>query len=304
MQKNSPAASHTELVSELNFKKTDAREALPTLAHAKIFATSKTYGWDGMYAEVGENRSWHVEDMVPVGHYIAISRDTQDFHFKVRDAQGAWQPVVMKPQSLWIQPASQSFSFHVDTMSRWCGVIVQPAKLKALIGAEAAVEPAIGLQDEILSSVMRAITAEVLQGGNSGARFADAMLTVIATQLLRLFGAANVAPKGGITGRQLRLVMDYVDAQLEHDIAVSDLAQIASLSEAHFSRAFKQTAGVSPHKFITERRLERAKRMLADTPDSLIQIALACGFADQAHFSRSFQQVFGVSPSALRKSFT
>jgi AraC family transcriptional regulator len=304
MQKNSPAASHTELVSELNFKKTDAREALPTLAHAKIFATSKTYGWDGMYAEVGENRGWHVEDMVPVGHYIAISRDTQDFHFKVRDAQGAWQPVVMKPQSLWIQPASQSFSFHVDTMSRWCGVIVQPAKLKALIGAEAAVEPAIGLQDEILSSVMRAITAEVLQGGNSGARFADAMLTVIATQLLRLFGAANVAPKGGITGRQLRLVMDYVDAQLEHDIAVSDLAQIAGLSEAHFSRAFKQTAGVSPHKFITERRLERAKRMLADTPDSLIQIALACGFADQAHFSRSFQQVFGVSPSALRKSFT
>jgi AraC family transcriptional regulator len=299
----SPAVIDGQLQSELAFKKADAREATPTLAHAKIFATSKTYGWDGIYAEVGENQGWHVEGMVPVGHYVAISRDTEDFHFKVRDAQDQWQSVMMPPGSLWIQPANQAFSFHVETMSRWCGVIVQPAKLKALIGADSAIEPVIGLQDEILSNVMRAITAEVLQGGNSGARFADAMLTVIATQLLRLFGAANAAPKGGITGRQLRLVMDHVDAHLEHDVAVGDLAEIAGLSEAHFSRAFKQTAGISPHKFITERRLERAKRMLADTPDSLIQIALACGFSDQAHFSRSFAQAFGVAPSALRKSF-
>jgi AraC family transcriptional regulator len=304
MSKTSNAAPAAELSSELAFKKADAREALPTLAHAKIFATTKTYGWDGMYAEVGENQGWHVENMVPVGHYIAITRDTEDFHFKVRDATGNWQPVVMKHGSLWIQPANQPFSFHVDTMARWCGVIVQPAKLKALIGTDSAVEPVIGLQDEILGGVMRALTAEVLQGGNSGARFADAMLTVIATQLLRLFGAANVAPKGGITGRQLRLVMDHVDAKLEHDLAVGDLANIAGLSEAHFSRAFKQTAGMSPQKFITERRLERAKRLLADTPDSLIHIALACGFSDQAHFSRSFQQAFGVSPSALRKTFS
>ena len=69
--------------------KQGSKQALPTLAHAEIFATSKTYGWDGIYAEVGENQGWHVEDMVPVGHYIAISRDTEDFHFKVRDAARA-----------------------------------------------------------------------------------------------------------------------------------------------------------------------------------------------------------------------
>jgi AraC family transcriptional regulator len=302
-KKSSGGEPAPELRSELAFKKSNAREAIPTLTHAKIFATSKTYGWDGLYAEVGENQGWHVEDMVPVGHYIAISRDTADFHFETRSAQGQWQPVVMPPGSLWIQPASQPFSFRVQTVARWSGVIVQPAKLKALIGTDSAVEPVIGLQDDILGSVMRAITAEVLQGGHSGARFADAMLAVIGTQLLRLFGAANVAPKGGITARQLRLVIDHVDARLAQDMAVGDLAHTVGLSEAHFSRAFKQTAGVSPHRFITERRLERAKRMLADTPDALIDIALACGFSDQAHFSRSFQQAFGVSPSAFRKSF-
>jgi AraC family transcriptional regulator len=293
----------SDLKSELSFAKQGSKQAQPTLQHAKIFATSKTYGWDGIYAEVGENQGWHVEDMVPVGHYIAISRDMEDFHFKVRDASGQWQPVVMKPGTLWIQPANQPFSFDVQTMSRWCGVIVQPAKLKALVGSESAIEPVIGLQDDVLTPVMQAICAEVLRGGSSGRKFAEAMTLVIGTQLLRLFGEANTAPKGGITGRQLRLVADHVDAHIDCEISVAQLAQLVGLSEAHFARAFKQSTGQSPHKFVTERRLERGKRLLADTQETIAQIALDCGFADQAHFARSFSQHYGSSPSALRKSF-
>jgi AraC-like DNA-binding protein len=293
----------SDLKSELSFAKQGSKEAVPTLQHARIFATSKTYGWDGIYAEVGENQGWHVEGMVPVGHYIAISRDTEDFHFKVRDASGQWQPVVMKPGTLWIQPAHQPFSFDVQTMSRWCGVIVQPAKLKALVGSESAIEPVIGLYDDVLTPVMQAICAEVLRGGSSGRKFAEAMTLVIGTQLLRLFGEANAAPKGGITGRQLRLVADHVDQRIDQDISVEKLAQLAGLSEAHFARAFKQTTGISPHKYVTERRLERGKRLLADTQETIAQIALDCGFADQAHFARSFSQHYGSSPSALRKSF-
>jgi AraC family transcriptional regulator len=294
----------SDLHSELSFAKHGSRQAVPTLQHARIFATSKTYGWDGLYAEVGENQGWHVEGMVPVGHYLAISRDTEDFHFKLRDASGVWQPVVMKPGSLWIQPAHQAFSFDVTSMSRWCGVIVQPAKLKALVGSESAVESVIGLQDEVLTPVMQAICAEVMRGGTSGRKFADAMLMVIATQLLRLFGQANAAPKGGITGRQLRVVTDHIDARMEGEIAVAVLAELVGLSEAHFARAFKQSTGQSPHKFVTDRRLERGKRLLADTQDSIAQIALACGFSDQAHFARSFAQLYGQSPSTLRKSFS
>jgi AraC family transcriptional regulator len=155
----------------------------------------------------------------------------------------------------------------------------------------------------VLGPVMQALCAEVLRGGSSGRKFAEAMTLVIGTQLLRLFGEANTAPKGGISGRHLRLVADYVDAHLDREIAVVELAQLVGLSEAHFARAFKQSAGQSPHRFLTERRLERSKRQLADTTDSIAQIALDCGFADQAHFARSFAQHYGSSPSALRKSF-
>lgn len=210
----------------------------------------------------------------------------------------------MPPGSLWIRPAGQSFSFDVTERAQWCGAIVQPARLKALLGTDSAVEPVIGLQDDTLCPLMQAVCAEVLHGGPSGRRFAEAMVTAIGAQLLRLFGEAQAAPRGGITGRQRRLVTDHVDEHLVESIAVSDLAALVGLSEAHFSRAFKQTVGVAPHRFVMGRRLERGKRLLADTTDSIAQVASACGFADQAHFSRAFSLAFGVSPSALRKSFT
>jgi AraC family transcriptional regulator len=290
------------LSSELPFAQAGGNRPLPVLAHARIEATSKTYGWDGLYVEVGENQGWQVRDLVPVGHYIAINRLDTDFHFDALQGD-RWVRQTMPPGSLWIQPAGQAFSFDVSTRARWCGAVVQPARLKALLGADAAVEPVIGLVDDTLGPALQGLCAEVLRGGTSGRRFAEGMLTVIGSQLLRLFGEARPAPRGGITGRQRRIVSDHVDAHLVEPIAVSDLARLLGLSEAHFARAFKQTVGMTPHRFVMERRLERGKRMLADTGDSIALIASACGFADQAHFSRAFSQTFGLSPSALRKSF-
>jgi AraC family transcriptional regulator len=272
------------------------------LAHARIEATSKTYDWDGLYVEVGENQGWQVRDLVPVGHYIAINRLPTDFRFEALEGD-RWVRQTLPPGSLWIQPSGQAFSFNVTERAMWCGAIVQPAKLKALVSSDSAVEPVIGLQDGTLGPALQALCAEVLRGGSSGRRFAEGMLTVIGTQLLRLFGEAQSAPRGGITGRQRRIVTDHVDAHLVEPISVSDLASLVGLSEAHFARAFKATVGLAPHRLVVERRLERGRRLLADTEESIASIAAAFGFADQAHFSRAFSQAFGLSPSALRKSF-
>jgi AraC family transcriptional regulator len=297
-----PRSSAGETKSELGFAKAGETRPQPVLEHARVFATSKTYGWDGLYAEVGENQGWQVRDLVPVGHYVALSRAPVDFHFEALQ-QGRWVTHTMPPGSLWIQPAHEPFSFNVTERAQWCGAILQPSKLKALLGSDSAVEPVIGLKDDVLGPAMQALCAEVLAGGSSGRRFADGMLVVIGTQLQRLFGEARSAPKGGITGRQRRIVTDHIDDHLAGSITVAELAAKVGLSEAHFARAFRQTVGVAPHRYVVERRLERARRLLADTEEPLAQIAAACGFADQAHFSRTFSQTFGLSPSALRKSF-
>jgi AraC-like DNA-binding protein len=291
-----------DLKSQLEFKGRETKQREEVLSHARIHATSKTFGWSGIYAEVGENDGWHVDNLVPAGHYVAINRDDRDFAFKALDS-GEWKNVTIPPRHLWVQPAGEPFSFRVDTTAKWCGAIMDPAKMATIVGSEAAVESAIGLYDPVLIPIMEALCAEVLRGGSSGARFADAMIAAIGTQLIRLFGETQKQFKGGLTGRTLRVVADYVETSLAREIDVETLANLAQLSQAHFSRAFKQTTGQSPHQFVTAKRLDRARRLLADTNEPVASIAIECGFSDQAHLSRLFSQAFSVSPTQFRRSF-
>lgn len=76
-----PATPPADLRSELPFSQSGDRKPLPVLAHARIVATSKTYRWDGLYVEIGENQGWQVRDLMPGGHYIALNRLPIDFEF-------------------------------------------------------------------------------------------------------------------------------------------------------------------------------------------------------------------------------
>jgi AraC family transcriptional regulator len=96
-------------------------------------------------------------------------------------------------------------------------------------------------------------------------------------------------------------VSDHIDAHLGGRILVSDLSAIVQRSQGHFSRAFKRTFGVSPHLYILRRRVERASHLMLISDDSLSDIALACGMADQAHLCKIFRQITGRTPAAWRR---
>jgi AraC family transcriptional regulator len=100
---------------------------------------------------------------------------------------------------------------------------------------------------------------------------------------------------------QSRRVREYVEAHIGHRILLCDLSQIAQRSTAHFARAFKQTFGQTPHAYVISRRVEHARHLMRVSDDSLCEIALSCGFADQAHLCRQFRRSTGQSPSAWRR---
>lgn len=107
-------------------------------------------------------------------------------------------------------------------------------------------------------------------------------------------------PRGSITARRLRLLDEFIDAGLEGPLSVQAMAGLLELSEGFFIRAFKQATGKSPHSYLIDRRLARARALLSSTA-SLAQIALTCGFNSQAHMATAFKQRLGVSPAQLRK---
>jgi len=88
---------------------------------------------------------------------------------------------------------------------------------------------------------------------------------------------------------------------MDQNIELESLAATVELSLYHFARTFKQSEGTTPHTFVLERRLARARELLTRTDLSLSEVAFAVGFADQSHFTRRFRQMVGVSPGQFRK---
>jgi transcriptional regulator of acetoin/glycerol metabolism len=107
---------------------------------------------------------------------------------------------------------------------------------------------------------------------------------------------------GGLSPGAMRRVREHVEVHLGESIDLSMLAGVAGLSVHHFARQFKQSAGVTPHVYLTQKRVERAQEMLVQTDLSLAEIAFAVGFFDQGHLARHFRYMLGTTPREFRWS--
>jgi AraC family transcriptional regulator len=115
--------------------------------------------------------------------------------------------------------------------------------------------------------------------------------------------AVSTPPHGSITGSRMRLLDEFIDAGLDGPLSVPAMAGLLGLSEGYFMRAFKNATGKSPHGYLIDRRLAKARALMRDSTATLAEIACACGFNSQAHMATTFRQRLGVSPAQLRSRF-
>ena len=136
-----------------------------------------------------------------------------------------------------------------------------------------------------------------------GAMYADQLLLASHTYFAVAFGGmrpARYGRRGGLAPWQIRCATELMNERLADDVSLSELARACGLSPSYFSRAFRVSAGVPPHRWLVIQRVLRAKTLLRHSDSSLADIATACGFADQSHFTRVFHSVVGESPGAWR----
>lgn len=129
--------------------------------------------------------------------------------------------------------------------------------------------------------------------------------TLLLTHLIRHY--SNVqwqlpTVKGGLAPSVLRNVLAWIEANLSQPLTLNDLAGIASLSEYHFARMFRQSMQMAPYQYVMQRRMERALQLVRHSTTPLTDIALACGFSSASHFSNRFKSAIGMTPSQLRAS--
>jgi AraC-like DNA-binding protein len=124
---------------------------------------------------------------------------------------------------------------------------------------------------------------------------------------LGVFKCAELASPESSTNppdnRRLRRVLNYIEDHLADEIAVADLANVACLSIFHFTRAFSSAIGVSPYQYVSQRRMECAKALIAVGSTSIAAAAFMCRFSSQSSFTRAFRRVTGMTPAQYRDVF-
>lgn len=112
---------------------------------------------------------------------------------------------------------------------------------------------------------------------------------------------ADARYRGGLAPAALRRVTSYIEQHLARGVCLQELAAIAGLSSCHFARAFKQSTGLPPHRYLLDRRIARAMLLIGQSARPLAQIGLEVGFFDQSHFTRWFTRLAGNTPRAYRR---
>ena len=164
--------------------------------------------------------------------------------------------------------------------------------------------PRLGCLDRVMYGLANALLDHVERANEHSALFVDHVALAFFTHVMSAYGNAAVPDDltpGGLSPWQLRRALDFLSAHLSDDPGVADLARECGLSTGYFSRAFRQTTGITPHQWLIRRRLERARQLLLGNGLELADIALVCGFVDQSHFTRVFAKLEGDSPGKWRQ---
>lgn len=172
---------------------------------------------------------------------------------------------------------------------------------------ELTLTPQIGFISRHIRHIAMSLLGELNEANVTGRLYADSLAIGLAMQLIRRYSSLKDVQigRGGMAPQKLRkavgLIDDHLAREEEGRVALREVAREVGMSYFHFSRAFKQSMGMTPTNYIAERRIERAKKLMQETDFPISEIALRSGFSSQSHFTTCFRRLAGVTPRSFRQ---
>ena len=166
-------------------------------------------------------------------------------------------------------------------------------------GGRAELAPKLGARDPLVEHIVRALTAELDAPAPVGRLYADSLAVALASRLIQGFSMTRWRSRQTLSKPQLRRLVDYVEANLEAELTLAELAIVTGVSVPHLTTLFRRTMGQSVHRYVVERRVQRARSLLLAGECSVAQVALETGFAHQSHLARWMKRMLGVTPSEI-----
>jgi AraC family transcriptional regulator len=282
-----------------------------------LIATSANRNWSLLAAEIRSHRAGEIGAFTPQNAEITQTLRNTRSNVSIRASGGVRQEVKVTPGTMWLCPAGacEEATSLIDDFPEVLHVYMPPHSFLRHISEGSLNFTARDLRyqaqvtNPAVTSLTRAIVNELYQETFSGGLKMDALAVELIGVLAREHAEIPTSrppialAKGWLDQKRLDRVLQFIDANLDTDISINDLANAACFSLFHFVRAFRLATGKPPHAYISERRLDRARQLLAYSDASLVDISLTCRFSGQANFTKAFTRAMGISPGRYRKSF-
>ena len=159
-------------------------------------------------------------------------------------------------------------------------------------------------EDRLVSQIGMALVNEANSENGTEKIYSESLMQTLVLHVLKNYSSAKYGVKnlkGGLSGYKLKLVTEYINDNLDQELSLAELSGIADLSQFHFSRSFRETTGLPPRKFLMKRRVEKAKRLLAESDLPLVEVGFQTGFKTQSHFTSLFRRLTNVTPRVWRQ---
>ena len=267
--------------------------------------TSTACAWTGLLVEKHRVPPMEFPETIANSHLIAL-------HF--RPAKLKWflgghpQTRRMTRGSLDIVPQGTLLGGYSRDETELLMMALDPSFVERLASEAGVATPFelvrhLGIYDSQIEHIGLALTAELETGCLSGRLYGESLAVALVAHLLRKY-VAHVPEShnhsAGLPAYKLRRVVEFINDNLTEDLTLAEIACVAGMNPHYFSRAFRQSTGIPPHRYVINCRVEKAKRLLADAELSLVEVGLTVGFQNQSHFTTLFHKLTGVTPKAYR----
>lgn len=158
--------------------------------------------------------------------------------------------------------------------------------------------------DPLVQHIGLALIDEYLNESPEGKLYAESLINTLTLHLIKNYSTARSISEntnGGLSGYKLRRVQEFINENLDEELSLSDIAEIADLSQFHFSRAFRKSTGFTPQQYLMKQRIERAKILLAKDDLPIVEVGLQTGFKNQSHFTTLFRKYTKLTPKLWRE---
>jgi AraC family transcriptional regulator len=158
--------------------------------------------------------------------------------------------------------------------------------------------------DAVVLHLMQAMLPALERPREVSALYLDSIFLAVRDHIAEAYGGfatRATSNRLGLTPRQLRHALEYIEANLSQDVSLAEVSKASATSVSSLTRGFKTALGISPHRWVLNRRIALAQRLIYESAIPLNEVAASCGFADQSHLTRVFVRSVGSSPAVWRR---